>query len=43
MIQKQVMNAFFTLTRLSSVQLPLKAAYDLYRLRKKLEPTYNFC
>lgn len=43
MNQKQIVNAYFTLVRLSSAQLPVKTAYALYQLRKKLEPTYTFC
>lgn len=43
MTQKQIINAYITLVRLSSTQMSIRAARDLYVLRKQLEPTYQFC
>lgn len=43
MNQKQIINAYITLVKLSGVQMSIKAAHSLYSLRKKLEPTYQFC
>lgn len=43
MTQKQMVNAYLTLTQLSSAKLPVVTAYALYQLRKRLEPSYAFC
>ena len=43
MKQKQMVNAYITLVRLGGAPMSVKAAHDLYLLRKKLEPTYQFC
>lgn len=42
MTQKQIVNAYLVLARMSSEQLPFKVAYGLFQLRKQQEPTFNF-
>lgn len=43
MNQKQMVNAYLTLTQLGSAKLPVTTAYALYQLRKRLEPSHAFC
>ena len=43
MNHKQMVNAYITLMRLSGASMPIRTAHELYCLRKKLEPAYQFC
>lgn len=43
MTQKQMINAYIILVRLGSAQMSIRAAHSLYKLRKTLESTYQFC
>lgn len=40
---KQLVNAYVTLTRMGGALLDVKAAMSLYKVRKTLEPYYQFC
>lgn len=40
--QKKLINAYRTLLRLSEQQLPLPMAYALYKVKKALEPQWQF-
>lgn len=42
MSQKRVIDAYLVLMKLGAAQQPVKVAYGLYKLRKQLEPTFNF-
>lgn len=43
MTHKKLIDAYATLMRMSTVQIPIKAARDLYTIRKAIEPIYQFC
>lgn len=43
MIQKHIINAYITLSHLGGIQMPVRCAYQLYQLRRKLEASYQFC
>lgn len=43
MIQKHIISAYITLSHLGGIQMPVRCAYQLYQLRKKLESSYQFC
>lgn len=40
---KQLINAYVTLTRMGGAQMEVKTAMTLYKVRKTLEPYYQFC
>lgn len=43
MNHKQLINAYVTLTRMGGAQMEVKTAMVLYKVRKSLEPYYQFC
>lgn len=43
MNHKQLINAYVTLTRIGGAQMEVKTAMTLYKVRKTLEPYYQFC
>lgn len=43
MTQKQMIEAYVVLCRISGVQVDAGVAFDLYRIRKNLESYYSFC
>ena len=42
MTQKQVINAYEALRRLSTQPMPIKTAYALHKLRKSVQPAIDF-
>lgn len=43
MNHKQLINAYVALTRMGGAQMDVKTAMALYKVRKTLEPYYQFC
>ena len=43
MTYQKMINAYATLMRMSTTQMPIKAARALYSIRRAIEPTYEFC
>lgn len=43
MTYKQLVNAYAALTKMGGTTMDIKAAMELYKVRKTLEPYYEFC
>lgn len=42
MKQKLITSAFLSLMKLNNAQLPIREAYNVYKLRRQLEDSYDF-